>query len=90
MNKKFAVLAAMAALLVACGGPSAEELEAKAKATADSIANVLRMDSIKAAEAAAAAAAAAAAVDSTAGAMVDSAAAKVVGAVDAAKKAVGH
>lgn len=89
MNKKFAVLAAMAALLVACGGPSAEELEAK-KATADSIANVLRMDSIKAAEAAAAAAAAAAAVDSTAGAMVDSAAAKVEGAVDAAKKAVGH
>lgn len=89
MTKKFAVLAAMAALLVACGGPSAEELEAKAKATADSIANVLRMDSIKAAEAAAAAAAAAA-VDSTAGAMMDSAATMVEGAADAAKKAVGH
>lgn len=65
MLKKFAVLAAMAAFIVACG-PSAEEIEAKAKAVADSLAAVMKADSMKAAdEAAAAAAAAAAAVADT-------------------------
>lgn len=56
MFKKFALLAGMAAFVVACG-PSKAELEAKAKATADSIAAVLRADSIRMAEEAAAAAA---------------------------------
>lgn len=71
MFKKFALLAGMAAFVVACG-PSQAEIEAKAKAAADSIAAVLRADSIKMAEeAAAAAAAAAAVVDSTAAAATD-------------------
>jgi hypothetical protein len=64
MLKKFAVLAAMAAFIVACG-PSQEEIEAKAKAVADSLAAVMKADSIKAAEEAAAAAAAAAAQAAT-------------------------
>lgn len=67
MFKKLVAFSAMAAFIVACGGPSQAEIEAKAKATADSLATVMRQDSIKAAEmaaeeAAAAAAAAAAAV----------------------------
>jgi hypothetical protein len=78
MTKKFAVLAVLATMFVACGGPSAAELEAKAKATADSLAAVAKADSMaKAAEAAAQQAMQA--VDSTAGAMVDSAAAAVAG-----------
>lgn len=64
MLKKFAVLAAMAAFIVACG-PSQEEIEAKAKAVADSLAAVMKADSIKAAEEAAFAAAAAAAQAAT-------------------------
>lgn len=66
MLKKFAVLAVMAAFIVACG-PSAEEIEAQAKAVADSLSAVMKADSMKAAEeaAAAAAAAAAAVVDTT-------------------------
>ena len=79
MIKKFAVLATMATLLVACGGPTQEEIEAKAKATADSLTAVLRADSMKAAEAAAAAAAAATAAMDSAAAVVDSAAAAVKG-----------
>jgi hypothetical protein len=71
MLKKFAVLAVMAAFIVACG-PSAEEIEAQAKAVADSLAAVMTADSIRAAEEAAAAAAAAAAQ-----AAADSAAAAV-------------
>lgn len=73
MLKKFAVLAAMAAFIVACG-PSAEEIEAKAKAVADSLAAVMKADSMKAAEEAAAAAAAAAAVVDTAAAAATEAA----------------
>ena len=38
MIKKFALLATMAALFVACGGTTAEKMEAKAKAAADSAA----------------------------------------------------
>lgn len=66
MLKKFAVLAVMAAFIVACG-PSAEEIEAQAKAVADSLSAVMKADSMKAADeaAAAAAAAAAAVVDTT-------------------------
>jgi len=65
MLKKFAVLAVMASFFVACG-PSAEEIEAQAKAVADSLSAVMRADSIRMAdEAAAAAAAAAAAMDTT-------------------------
>lgn len=78
MLKKFAVLAAMAAFIVACG-PSQEEIEAKAKAVADSLAAVMKADSIKAAEEAAAAAAAAAAQAAT-----DSAAAAAAAAAPAA------
>jgi hypothetical protein len=77
MTKKFTVLAVMAAMFVACGGNSAAEMEAKAKATADSLAAVHTADSIAAA-AAAATAAAAAALD-TAAAHLDSAAAHVAG-----------
>lgn len=69
MIKKFTILAAMAALVVACG-PSQADVEAKAKATADSLAAVATADSLRAAEEAAAAAAAeaaaAAAADTTA------------------------
>jgi len=82
MIRKFAVLAMMATLLVACGGPTQEEIEAKAKATSDSLTAVMRADSMKAAEAAAAAAATAA---------MDSAAASVDSAAAAVKEAVkGH
>jgi hypothetical protein len=73
--KKFALLAAIAAFVVACG-PSQAEMEAKAQATADSLAAIATADSIRmveeaaaAAEAAAAEAAAAAAADSAAAAM---------------------
>lgn len=54
MLKKFALLAGIATFVVACG-PSQAEIEAKAKATADSIAAVMRADSIRMAEEAAAA-----------------------------------
>ncbi|MBK9147424.1 MAG: hypothetical protein IPM12_06335 [Flavobacteriales bacterium] len=54
MLKKFALLAGIAAFVVACG-PSQAEIEAKAKNTADSIAAVMRADSIRMAEEAAAA-----------------------------------
>ena len=54
MLKKFARLAVMAAFVVACG-PSQAEIEAKAKAVADSLAAVMRADSIRMAEEAAAA-----------------------------------
>ncbi len=68
MLKKFAVLAAVASFVVACG-PSQEDLDAIQHA-ADSVAAVLKADSTAAADAAAAAAAeaaaaAAAAMDST-------------------------
>ncbi len=76
MTKKFAVLAVMAAMFVACGGNSAE-MEAKAKATADSLAAAMTADSI--AKAAEAAAAAAQATMDSAAAHVDSAAAVVTG-----------
>lgn len=76
MFKKFAILASMSAFVVACG-PSQAEIEAKAKAVADSIAAVLREDSIRMAEEAAAAAAAAQAV-------ADSAAAAAAAATEAA------
>ncbi|HRH39049.1 MAG TPA: hypothetical protein PK760_11920 [Flavobacteriales bacterium] len=73
MLKKFAVLAAMAAFIVACG-PSAEEIQAKAQAVADSLAAVVKADSMKAAEEAAAAAAAAqAAMDTMAAAATEAA-----------------
>ena len=81
MIKKLAVLAMMATLLVACGAPTQEEIEAKAKATADSLTAVLRADSMKAAKAAAAAAAAATAAMDSAAANVDAAAAAVKEAV---------
>lgn len=87
MIKKFAVLAIMATVFVACGGNSAAEMEAKAKATADSLAAVAKADSIKMADEAAKAAAA---LDSTAKAAMDTMATKVEGAVEAAKTAVGH
>lgn len=69
MLKKFAVLAAMASFIVACG-PSQEDLDAIQRA-ADSVAAAMKADSIAAAEAAAAAeaeaaAAAAAAADTMA------------------------
>jgi hypothetical protein len=83
MLKKFALLAGMAAMIVACG-PSQAEIEAKAKATADSLAAVMRADSIKAAEEAAAQAAAAAAQ-----AAADSAAAAAKAAEEAAAAAKG-
>lgn len=74
MFKKIALVAAMAAFVVACG-PSQAEIEAKAQATADSLAAIATADSIRMAEEAAAAAAAeaaaaaAAAADSAAAAM---------------------
>jgi hypothetical protein len=83
MTKKFTVLAVMAAMFVACGGNSAAEMEAKAKATADSLIAVHTRDSI-------AAATTAAALDSTAKAAMDTMATKVEGAIDAVKTAVGH
>ena len=46
MIKKFAVLAIMATVFVACGGNSAAEMEAKAKATDDSLAAVAHADTI--------------------------------------------
>lgn len=68
MLKKFAVIAAMASFIVACG-PSQEDLDAIQRA-ADSVTAALQADSIAAAEAAAAEAARlaaeqAAAMDST-------------------------
>ncbi|QQR88434.1 MAG: hypothetical protein IPJ76_09415 [Flavobacteriales bacterium] len=84
--KKFAVLAVIAGVFAACGGgKTPEQIEAEAKAAADSIAAALEA-SMKEAEAKAQAAA-----DSAAAAMQnmgDSAAAAVDGAVDAAKEAV--
>lgn len=77
MFKKFALLAAMAAFVVACG-PSQAEIEAKAKAVADSIAAVLRADSIRMAEEAAAAEA-----EAKAKAIADSIAAAGAAAADA-------
>jgi hypothetical protein len=53
--KKIALVAAMAAFVVACG-PSQAEIEAKAQATADSLAAIATADSIRMAEEAAAAA----------------------------------
>ncbi|MBK7945810.1 MAG: hypothetical protein IPJ85_11100 [Flavobacteriales bacterium] len=81
MFKKFALLAGMAAFVVACG-PSQAEIEAKAKAVADSIAAVLRADSIRMAEEAAAAAAAA---EAKAAAIADSIAAAEAAAAEAMK-----
>lgn len=75
MIRKFAVLAVVASLFVACGsGQTPEQMEAAAKATADSIANALEQ-SMKEAEAKAQAAADSAAA--AAATMVDSAATKV-------------
>lgn len=59
----------MAAFVVACG-PSQAEIEAKAQATADSLAAIATADSIRLADEAAAAAAAQAAADSAAAAQV--------------------
>lgn len=81
MFKKFALLAGMAAFVVACG-PSQAEIEAKAKAVADSIAAVLRADSIRMAEEAAAAAAEA---EAKAKAVADSIAAAEAAAAEAMK-----
>lgn len=81
MIKKFAVLAIMATVFVACGGNSAAEMEAKAKVTADSLAAVAQADSIKMADDAAKAVAA---VDSAAKAAMDTISTKVEGAV------IGH
>lgn len=79
MIRKFAVLAVVAGLFVACGsGKTPEQMEAELKASADSIANAIEQ-SMKEAEAAAAAAADSAAA--AAAAMADTAAAKVEGAV---------
>lgn len=75
MIRKFAVLAVVAGLFVACGsGQTPEQIEAAAKATADSIQNALDQ-SMKQAEAAAKAAADSAAA--AAATMVDSTAAKM-------------
>ncbi|MBL0129614.1 MAG: hypothetical protein IPP83_19665 [Flavobacteriales bacterium] len=75
MFKKIALLASMAAFVVACG-PSQAEMEAQAKAVADSISAVLRADSMRMAdEAAAAAAAAQVQADSVAAAAAAAAAA---------------
>lgn len=82
MLKKFALLAGMAAFVVACG-PSQAEIEAKAKAVADSVAAVMRADSIRMAEEAAAAAAAEA--EAAAKAVADSIAAAEAAAAEAAK-----
>jgi hypothetical protein len=65
MIKKFTILAAMAAFVVACG-PSQADIEAKAKATADSLSAIATADSLRAAEEAAAAAAAEAAAQAAA------------------------
>lgn len=73
---KIALVAALAAFVVACG-PSQAEIEAKAKATADSLAAVATADSIRMAEEAAAAAAAAQAAADSMAAAVDSAAASM-------------
>ncbi|GEM_PF-964220 len=82
MTKKFALLATVAALFVACtSGPTEEELKAKAQATEDSI-------KAAAAQIEADAAAAKAKADSLANAVADTVAAKVEGAVDAVKEAV--
>lgn len=81
MTKKFALLATVAALFVACAsGPTEEEMKAKAQATEDSI-------KAAAAKIEADAKAAQAKLDSAANAMMDTAAAKVEGAVDAVKEA---
>ena len=82
MFKKIALVAAMAAFVVACG-PSQAEIEAKAQATADSLAAIATADSIRMAEEAAAAAAEAAAA--AAAAAADSAAAAAAAAMPAKK-----
>lgn len=74
--KKFALVAAMAAFVVACGPSIPRVIHAKAKATADSLAAIATADSIRLAEEAAAAAAEAeAAAAAAAQAAADSAAA---------------
>ena len=70
MIRKFAMLATVAALFVACSGNTAEDAAAKAAATADSAAKMMDQ---AAADAKAAAAATTTAVDSTAGAAADTA-----------------
>ena len=79
MIRKFALLATMAALMVACGGAE-ENMEAKAKASADSAkAAMEKIEADAKAEAARA--------DSMAKAAMDTTVKAVEGAVDAAKEA---
>ena len=67
MIRKFALLATAAALMVACGGATEEEMKAKAQAEADSIAkvNAAKMEAEAAAAKAKADSIAAAAMDTT-------------------------
>ena len=80
MIRKFALLATTAALMVACGGANEENMEAKAKAAADSA--KAAMEKIEAD-----AKAAQAKADSMAKAAMDTTAAKMEGAMDATKEA---
>ncbi|MBL0045885.1 MAG: hypothetical protein IPP33_16250 [Flavobacteriales bacterium] len=87
MIKKFALLATVAAIMVGCGGATAENMEAKMKAAADSV----QASMAKAAADMEAAAKAQADSIAAAAAVVDS---TVDGAVDATKaaadKMTGH
>ncbi len=85
MIRKFALLATMAALMVACGGATEENMEAKAKMAADSA--KAAMEKIEAD-----AKAAQAKIDSIANAAKDTIATTTDAAVDAAKEAApaGH
>jgi hypothetical protein len=80
MIRKFALLAITAALMVACGGATEENMEAKAKMAADSA--KAAMEKIEAD-----AKAAQAKADSMAKAAMDTAATKMEGAMDATKEA---
>lgn len=81
MIRKFALLATTAALMVACGGATEENMEAKMKAEADSIAKV------NTAKLEADAQAAEAKIDSAANAAKDTITSAVEGAMDATKEA---
>ncbi|HQW06825.1 MAG: hypothetical protein IPH05_10385 [Flavobacteriales bacterium] len=87
MIKKFALLATMAALFVACGSSTTENMENSADEMMDQAAAEAEAAAAEAEAAAAEAAAAAAAAADTAAAAVEGA---VDGATEAVENAVGH
>ncbi len=87
MIRKFALLATTAALMVACGGAQEENMEAKAKAAADSAAKAMEKVAADMKAATTAAADSAIAVGDSAVKAVNAAADE---AKDAIKEAAGH